>query len=157
MSIEPTYGRTLSRRGFLGGAAAGAAALSLGGLLRAPVAAALGPVTTVETYVALRDARFPLDAAHRLTATSEFEAWWPGCDAPTRAWVHGVFDALDRGEPGSFARAPRGERSALLEDWTHPDADPLQNASASRRLSDGLGAIEIARMPQNVPDLRVPG
>jgi hypothetical protein len=70
--------------------------------------------------------------------------------------VRDVFEALDRGDAGSFARAARSDRAGLLDAWTHPDADPLTDPDARRELSHGLAALDIARAPQDVFDMRVP-
>jgi hypothetical protein len=138
----------------IGGAAAGAIGLGLGRWV--PAAAALDPLRPASTYVALRDAISPLDTAGRVTATTEFERWWVGQDEDMRRHVHTVFDALDRGDRGSFAQAARGTRAKLLADWTQPSADPLRDAGARERLSLGRGAVALAHAPQNVPDGRVP-
>jgi hypothetical protein len=106
--------------------------------------------------VALRDAIAPLDTRGVATATAHFEGWWTGQDEHMRSHVRRVFEALDRGDGGSFASARRNERARLLDSWTHPSADPLSDESAGERLSLGLGAMAIASAPQHVLDGRAP-
>jgi hypothetical protein len=144
----------LTRRGLLGGAAAGAVGL---GLSRwASVAGALEPIGPGTTYAALRDALTPLDTTGKAVATADFDRWWLGQDEHSRAHVRRVFDGLDRGAGGSFARASRTDRADLLDDWTHPAGDPLRDASVRDRLSLGTAAISIAQAPRGVDDGRVP-